>query len=212
MPGFFVVLSLGLHVVARAIADVAWGAAPPAVRTLPPRWIFAAAIACAVVTVNSIHGPGALAEGLLLRPPLHTGTGDRNQRDVEIALGLRQMTTPEATVALTRAGTIPYFADRPAVDILGKTDSHVARLPARMSSGLHRFVEFRPGHMKFDYPYSIGSGRPDVIVNVWTNVEEVRPLLRTEYQGVLVAGWCVYAWRGSRRVAWERVTAHDCGE
>lgn len=213
MPGFFIVLSLGLYVVVRALADVAWpNVASPASGTPPRPWVYAIVVAGTVVTVNSIHGPAALAEALLIHPPLHTGSGDENQRDVEIALGLRQVTTSDASVALTRAGTIAYFADRPGVDILGKTDAHIARLQARMSSGLGRFVEFRPGHVKFDYGYSIGTVQPDVIVNLWTHAEEARPLLRAHYQGILVAGRCLYARRGSPRVASDRATAHDCDD
>jgi len=174
------------------------------------RWSFALVVVCTNVTVNCIHGPSALAEALLIRPPLHTGPGDENARDVEIALGLQQVTSPEATIALTRAGTIPYFADRAGIDLLGKTDAHVANLPARMSSGRRRFIEFRPGHVKFDYAYSIGALQPDVIVNLWTHVDEARPLLREQYRGILVAGRCMYARRASTRIAWDRVVLHDC--
>jgi len=212
MPGFFVVLSLGLQAVVSAFVRLVPPAASSPRGALVTHGCFALVIATAVVMVNSIRGPDALAEALLIQPPLHSGVGGENHRDVELALDLRQVTAPEASIALTRAGTIPYFADRPGVDLLGKTDAHVANLQARLSSDRHRFVEFRPGHVKFDYAYSIGSLQPDVIVNLWNHPEEARPLLRERYQGILVAGRCVYARRRSTRVAWDRVTLQECRE
>ena len=211
MPGFFVVLSLGLHTIVSALVNgvqTSWSLPSSLVR----RWSFALVVVCTIVAVNCIHGPSALAEALLIHPPLHTGRGDENDQDVELALGLQQVTTADATIALTRAGTIPYFADRAGVDLLGKTDAHVANLPARMSAGRRRFIEFRPGHVKFDYAYSIGALQPDVIVNLWTHAEEARPLLRDQYQGILVAGRCVYARRASTRIVWNRAILDDCDD
>jgi hypothetical protein len=65
----------------------------------------------AIVSVNSIYGPTALAEVLLIKPPLHSGNQGSNHLEVEQALLLRQMTTAEATVTVARAGTVPYFSD-----------------------------------------------------------------------------------------------------
>src|SRR5690606_33173112 len=50
----------------------------------------------------------------------------------------------------------PYFAQRPTEDLLGKNDRHVAKLPPR---GV-----FSPGHDKWDYQYSLGERRADLIV------------------------------------------------
>ena len=72
-------------------------------------------IAIAMFRANSIHGTRAWAEVLLVRPPLHAGSGDENNQEVEEALVLRAITTEDATIAVTRAGTIPYFADRPSI-------------------------------------------------------------------------------------------------
>jgi hypothetical protein len=55
------------------------------------------------------------------------------------------------------AGTVPYFADRPAVDLLGKCDSRIAHMRAR--PGLRK-----PGHNKFDFAYSLGELKPDLVV------------------------------------------------
>jgi hypothetical protein len=208
MPAFFILLSRALYLLASALMNVVQVGGPAAVPSARSvRWTFAVAIAVATVNMNSIYGVDALAEALLVRAPLHTGTGESNHREVEAALELRRLTTADATVAVTRAGTIPYFSDRIGIDLLGKTDSHVARGPARMSaSGLARFVEFRPGHMKFDYAHSIGREHPDLVVQLWRHVDEARPFLEKHYEAVLLRDMCVYARRGSPRVAWDRLT------
>jgi hypothetical protein len=213
MPGFFALLALGLYVVTSVLVDVFHRDTPlPASIAVRRGATFALVITSAIVTVNSIYGAGALAEALLIRPPYHTGTGNRNHREVEVALQLRRVTTPEATLAVVRAGTIPYFADRPGIDVLGKSDPYVAREPVRMSTGRRRFVEFRPGHMKFDYAHSIGRLQPDAVVQLWTHPEEARPFLQDHYLGRIVNGWCIHWRRASPNVLWDRLPAQGCEE
>jgi hypothetical protein len=76
-------------------------------------------------------------------------------------LALRAATTDDATIAVTWAGAIPYFAHRPAIDLLGKSDRVVAMRARQPSAG------FAPGHDKWDYAYSIGELRPDVVAQLW---------------------------------------------
>jgi len=117
MPLFFVALSWSLFVGGAALVHGSGGeAARPASRA--NAWVFALLIAISIFSANSIHGAGAWAEVLLVRPPLHAGSGDENNQEVEEALALRAITTEDATIAVTRAGTIPYFADRPSIDEL----------------------------------------------------------------------------------------------
>jgi hypothetical protein len=73
-------------------------------------------------------------------------------------MALQRATEGHVSVAADWAGAIPYFARRPAVDLLGKNDRHVARGPLRAA--------FYPGHSKWDVEYSIGRLRPDIVV--WT--------------------------------------------
>jgi hypothetical protein len=71
---------------------------------------------------------------------------------------LKDQTTPNTTIGVFWAGTLPYFAHRPAVDMLGKNDAYIARLPANEGS-------FKPGHNKFDYTHSLSQLQPDAIVS-----------------------------------------------
>jgi arabinofuranosyltransferase len=73
-----------------------------------------------------------------------------------IALGcaIEENTEPEQTVALFGIGHAAYFGDRPVIDMLGKTDPHIARTPPKKQ----RWV----GHQKDDPDYVMGR-RPDFV-------------------------------------------------
>lgn len=74
-------------------------------------------------------------------------------------LELRKVTTPDTTIAVVWAGAIAYFADRPAVDLLGKSDHVIAERPSRRP--------FWPGHSRWDYAYSIRDLKPDIVTDIW---------------------------------------------
>jgi hypothetical protein len=76
-------------------------------------------------------------------------------------LALRAATADDATIAVTWAGAIPYFSHRPTIDLLGKSDRVIATRERRKD------MAFVPGHDKWDYGYSIGRLRPDVVAELW---------------------------------------------
>ncbi len=76
----------------------------------------------------------------------------------EAGLTLAEETWPTSSIGVFWAGTMPYFAHRPAVDMLGKNDDTIARLPANEGS-------FKPGHNKFDFDYSLTQYQPDLLVS-----------------------------------------------
>jgi hypothetical protein len=190
MPAFFVLLSYGLYLVTNSVAATRTGR----------QAVFGGLVAMAIICADSIYGPRAWAEVLLVHTPLHSGPGDENNREVEEALRLRTITSPDATITVVRAGTIPYFADRPGIDLLGKNDPTIARLPARIAFGWRRFISFRPGHVKYDYGYSIERARPDVIVQLWEHPEAIRPFIDANYEPVMLGGERVYARKDSRKI------------
>jgi hypothetical protein len=77
--------------------------------------------------------------------------------NVRLGLLIKQNTPATARVADFWAGTIFYYSERYAIDFLGKSDSHIAHLPV-VSSGQ------KPGHNKFDFDYSLGVLKPDLVV------------------------------------------------
>jgi hypothetical protein len=66
----------------------------------------------------------------------------------------------DAVVATVWAGVPAYYLRQPMFDLLGKNDTRIAR------SAPHG--DFFPGHNKWDYDYSIGEVRPDVIYQTFT--------------------------------------------
>lgn len=213
MPEFFILLSYGLFLIARLMIDAlnanaaSIGLSAVTVR----KYIFPLLIAYSVLSTNSIYGLNALTELFLITPPLHSGNGDENHEEVKQALLLRQITTPEATILVARAGTIPYFSDRYSIDLLGKNDRYLAHEPMRrMSSGLHRLIEFRPGHMKWDYDYSIGEQKPDVIVQLWEHGDQAKDYLRKYYRKMKLLDQCVYVKEGSANILWDKWPDERC--
>jgi hypothetical protein len=75
---------------------------------------------------------------------------------------LGQHTPSDATIAVVTAGAMPYYANRYAIDMLGKNDRHVAHLKPHPGP-------LYPGHNKWDYDYSIGKLRPDIVVQLWSD-------------------------------------------
>jgi len=200
MPGLFVALSYTLFLIGRALDSTASTQYAAAWRPLHSNRAFAVLIAAAIVCANSIYGPGAWKEALLIRKPLHTGTGDENNQEIVEALRLRSITAPDATIAVVRAGTIPYLADRPSIDLLGKNDARIAREPSPVSPGAERFTQFRPGHVKYDYAYSIGQLQPDIIVQLWEHPERADPFLDGTYTPFWLGTDRIYVRNGSTRI------------
>jgi hypothetical protein len=88
---------------------------------------------------------------------------DKDRAHLQAALRVRSTTSPDAVIAVVWAGVIPYFAERRAVDLLGKMDRYIARLPAHRPPGVFLWSGFYPGHLKWDYNYSLGTFHPDVV-------------------------------------------------
>jgi hypothetical protein len=86
-----------------------------------------------------------------------------NKHLIEEALYLRSITTPNAKIAIVWAGVLPYFTDRYMIDLIGKNDKHIAHRPAHIIQN----ADTIPGHLKWDYDFSIGKLKPDVVSQLW---------------------------------------------
>jgi len=170
----------------------------------------AAATAACVFTVNvmafAMWPITAPWKRLLLvaKPP----QSEQDSHAVRAALMLRRSTDPSTVVAVSWAGAIPYFSERPAIDLLGKMDPHIAHQPMHVPVGEQRWLRFVPGHLKWDYSYSISTLKPDVIqAPLWT-VPGVGgnavPMLRSDYtKRRLGTDW--YVRNDSRKVHFEQI-------
>jgi hypothetical protein len=133
-------------------------------------------LACGIaVLVAGNAAPAGLVLGLAAEPP-RLSTPPTLTR---LALAVRDATTPEASVAVVWAGMIPYFARRPSVDLLGRSDRTIARMAPRTK-------RFWPGHTKWDYEHSIGRLRPDLILQLWMPTrEDLATIRRLGYDRLL---------------------------
>ena len=146
---------------------------------------------------------------LLIEPPPQTAKlkldethDDTNEDLVRRAVLIDRFTDPDAAVAIVWAGSLPYFADRYAIDLLGKNDPKIAFENMHTESALAQSKGFWPGHLKWDYDYSIGQLKPDVVVQVWALEPQNIPALQRNYLPVRFGGYLWYLRRGSPHIRW----------
>jgi hypothetical protein len=75
---------------------------------------------------------------------------------LQVAMLLKKNARPDSTIAVIAAGIVPYFTRMKAIDVLGKSDKHVARLTPFSGSMV--------GHGKLDPAYSL-SKKPDLVIS-----------------------------------------------
>lgn len=186
MPLFFVLVALAI--VPRS----------PAVR---PAAIAAAAAICVVAMSCVRDREISLRQMALVDIPSFVGY---ERVELRRALILDRVAGPRARIATAWAGTMPYFCDRPSVDLLGKSDKIIARLPMRRGDTLP--VPFVPGHMKWDYAHSIGLLQPDIVAGLAYNGEEAEPFL-VDYTKIEVLKYPVWLRRQSPNIDWRAVAS-----
>ena len=140
----------------------------PAPRLAAPAGRLALA-ALSLLGAFAFYSPVATREWLW--PAAPTLWWEKNRANARMALYLREQTPPGTSVALHAAGTTGYFVQRPTVDVLGKSDRHIAKLPVQF---------FHPGHSKWDWDYVLLERQPDVIVDTSRGLES-HPALAQRY-------------------------------
>lgn len=147
---------------------------------------------------------GRLRYALLLERSIFVPGTERYAKD---ALVVCEVTTPDATVALVAAGNTPYFCEREYIDILGKSDKRIAQSQVPASEDGDSPRVFRPGHMKWDYAYSIGELRPDVVVEPFRDSYDEARVYLQDYEAVKINGHPMYFRIGSAEVLWSNLSA-----
>jgi hypothetical protein len=95
-----------------------------------------------------------------------------NRQNLASALFYRDHTRPRTSIGLHWAGVIAYFSERPVVDVLGKSERHIARLQVE---------RFAPGHSKWDWEYVVNVLQPDIM-----NAESRGLLQRPDFRRLYV--------------------------
>jgi hypothetical protein len=200
MPLFFVlfILTLGklLDFAMQALETrPGWGAAAKQVALVMLS-------ALSLFNFNTLQVQDSTQRWTLIKKPVFT---ESVERYAEMGIRLGQLTTPDAVIAVITAGNIPYFSERTSIDMLGKNDPVIAGRPARINSSLFQPGDFRPGHNKWDYAYSIGELQPDVVAQFWENTEtEVAPYL-VDYEIYVVNGIPYYFRTDSEKILWDQL-------
>ena len=173
------------------------------------RW--AAATGGLLVVMDMLYYPPVareMATTLVLRPS-HAAEDAAPDEDAAFARSAKiidALTLPTATVAVMRAGITPYFAGRTCYDLLGKCDARIAHEPMhRWRGGGRRTVtDFVPGHMKWDWNYTVNVQKPDVIEGEFSDPDK-QAALRGQFVTLRTGNVTLQLRRGSPRIRWERV-------
>lgn len=177
-------------------------------------WLKIISIVILIVTFLSLNGQSdkIVPRLLFLSEPFERET---NVLHVEHAQAISAVTAPDAKVAVTSAGVVSYFSDeRLFIDMLGKNDEVIAKQKAHFRSKSDRKIDlvtsFRPGHVKWDYDYSIGKRKPDVIVSFQTPTpENVLEYLESSYEFVYFRDVGFYVRKDSEYVKWNLLNSHS---
>ena len=201
MPLFFIFVSPAL---VRASLWISRRAKPAEAR-LEEAIALTSIVFIAVLFINMYN----VKKILLIEPPPQTSKtqlddtpDDSNEDMVRRAVLIDRFTDPDATVAVVWAGSLPYFANRYAIDLLGKNDPKIAFEKMHTESAAARSKGFWPGHLKWDYDYSIGQLKPDVVVEVWALEPQTIPSLQRDYLPARFGGYTWYLRRGSPHIQW----------
>jgi hypothetical protein len=160
-------------------------------------------VLASMLNMNLLIDSRSLERWALLRQPIFI---EGNKEYVQIALALEKITAPQASVAVVSAGAIPYFSNRNAIDLLGKNDIKIAHEKAHGAENIFSLEDFRPGHMKWDYDYSLGQLKPDVVVQLWGDTEIAEVYIERDYVvGGAVDDLPFSLRKGSPNILWDQV-------
>ena len=117
---------------------------------------------------------------MLLRVPPYQAS--LNGVNVNTALLIEAATTPDASLGLFWAGTIPYYnPDHYAIDYLGKSDPYIAGLDPLPDDPMRGW----PGHNKHDLAYSIQTLQPTYTEEFTIGSYSIRDWGRTFYAALV---------------------------
>jgi arabinofuranosyltransferase len=129
-----------------------------------------------LIAIPCFATPEALSEWLV--PSADTMHVRAKSESLALAEWLTKHSDPSTTVAVHWGGIQPYFSDRNAFDVLGKTDKHIAHLTVD---------RYEPGHSKWDWPYVVETLKPDLFDGETRGLAAL-PAFRQSYCEVKVPG------------------------
>ncbi len=139
-------------------------------------------------------GSAYLREQILVEKALEV---ESHQHWVKQGLLLKELLPKDARLAVTSAGALPFFAERPGIDILGRVDKTIAREPRRPFPTPWNTYEGRtrnyqmaswPGHDKYNLTYSLEEKLPDFLERTHWGQDSLRPEILNLYKVLEVEG------------------------
>jgi len=128
------------------------------------------------------------------------------QAHVEAAIAINELTDENATIGVFWAGTLPYYADRVAIDFLGKSDKYIAGLSPDISGQSAGFgMNSMPGHNKYDLAYSIQTLLPTYVEEFDWGTQKLSRWAEDYYVRVKYNDAKLYLLKGSPYVNWDKV-------
>ncbi|PKO14708.1 MAG: hypothetical protein CVU39_13340 [Chloroflexi bacterium HGW-Chloroflexi-10] len=138
---------------------------------------------------------------LLLQRSIYMPGSERYAID---GLMIRELTEPGARVATVAAGNICYFMHRECIDLFGKSDPVIAHAGIQVPFDSHWKV-LKPGHVKFNYEYSIGQLQPDVVVELASSTVDLGLPFVENYTAPKINRHTMYFKNDSPFVHWDKL-------
>lgn len=133
----------------------------------------------------------------------------QNIAQVHLALDLQRVTRPDARIAVVLAGVVPYFTERYMIDLLGKNDKKIAHEPMHWNPKASLRRIFYPGHLKWNYDYSIDELKPDVVMRLWRQTKEATlARLTPTYTPTKLSG-LIFVRADSKAVLWDQIAGEQ---
>ena len=152
----------------------------PRAEPLVLRYALLATTVAALLSANGLWHHDEAEENwksfIAVNRPTHA---DRYAALLGLVRKLGQIAEPAAAVAVVWAGTPAYFSDFRMVDTLGYNDRRIAHGKPAIHLDEDSFEDYVPGHVKWDYRYLLDERRPDVVLQIWGDRENVVPRLRS---------------------------------
>jgi hypothetical protein len=156
-----------------------------------------------ILSVYVIPNFKFLSEQFFLKPALYTDTFSSY---TNMAIATNEILTNNATVAVFGAGTMPYYSNFKAIDMLGKSDKKIARLPPDISGAIAwSGMQSVPGHNKYDLHYSIVELKPTFIQNYIFGRDNLTEYASQNYIQVPYKGFELLLLKDSKDVLWEKL-------
>lgn len=160
-------------------------------------------IGCILIFADRSENSAFLREMALRWKPYQSDIAADN---VNMALILGQLTTPDATIGVWWAGSMPYYLDRKTIDFFGKSDKYIANLPPDLSGSRGwNGMNSVPGHNKYDLQYSLVKLQPSYIPGFSMGLQDFSEWGALNYQMIKVGGYSFLLRREAKEIKWDSI-------